>query len=101
MVWLAAVFAGGAQAIDPDRAMSQYVRERWGSDRGFPRGPVYSISQSADGYLWIGAMAGLIRFDGSHFQLVRDVPGIQHGESVFGLMADGDGNLWISLDSTN
>ena len=101
MAWLAALFAGGAQAIDPDRAMSQYIHERWGIERGFPRGPVYAISQSADGYLWIGAQAGLIRFDGSNFRLLRDVPGIQHGESVFGLLPDRDGNLWINLEGTH
>src|SRR5580704_16976962 len=32
-----------AYAIDPSRAMSQYVRDRWGTEQGFPRGPVYTI----------------------------------------------------------
>jgi hypothetical protein len=35
--------------------MSQYVRERWSAERGFPRGSVYSVEQTKDGYLWIGA----------------------------------------------
>ena len=95
---LAASFGGAAYAIDPNRAMSQYLRERWGTEQGFPRGPVYAIAQSNDGYLWIGTQAGLVRFDGLSFRLVRDVPGLQHGESVLGLMPDRDGNLWIGLD---
>ena len=56
--------AGAAFAVDPNRAMSQYIRERWGIEQGFPRGPVYSLAQSADGYLWIGTDAGVTRYDG-------------------------------------
>jgi len=35
-----------------------------GAEQGFPGGPVYAIAQTPDGYLWIGAERGLIRFDG-------------------------------------
>ena len=96
---LAAASAGSAQGMDPHRAMSQYVRERWGPAQGFPRGPVYAISQSADGYLWIGTQSGLVRFDGVAFHVLRDVPGLQNGEDVPTLMADKEGNLWIGAAS--
>jgi len=103
-VWWVCFLAAGlprdAYCIDPNRAMSQYVRERWGADRGFPLGPVYSISQSDDGYLWIGTKAGLVRFDGLNFRLMRDVPGLPNGASVLQLTADGKGNLWIRLEAT-
>jgi ligand-binding sensor domain-containing protein len=101
VLWLAASFAGAAYAIDPNRAMSQYIRQRWGPEQGFPRGPVYAIAQSTDGYLWVGTQAGLVRFDGLHFHLVRDVPGLLNGESVLGLMPDRYGNLWIRLERAN
>jgi ligand-binding sensor domain-containing protein/signal transduction histidine kinase len=98
LLWLTVSLAGAAYAIDPNRAMSQYIRERWGVEHGFPRGPVYAISQSSDGYLWIGARAGLVRFDGLKFRLVQDVPALQHGEGVLGLMRDRYGSLWIGLE---
>ncbi|HXB69385.1 MAG TPA: two-component regulator propeller domain-containing protein [Candidatus Acidoferrales bacterium] len=98
VLWLAVFLGGTAYAIDPNRAMSQYIRERWGAEQGFPRGPVYAIGQSNDGYLWIGTQAGLVRFDGLNFRLVRDVPELLHGESVLGLMPDREGSLWIQLD---
>jgi ligand-binding sensor domain-containing protein len=98
LIGLATLFPSTARAIDPQRVMSQYVRERWGAEQGFPRGPVYAIAQSVDGYLWIGTQEGLVRFDGLTFRLVRDVEGLAHGESVLGLMTDGEGNLWIRLD---
>ena len=62
-----AAFAAPTRALDPQRAMTQYVYERWGPERGFPRGPVYAIAQSSDGYLWIGTQGGLLRFDGVNF----------------------------------
>src|SRR5262249_31862217 len=77
-------FAGPAGAFEPHRAMSQYVYESWGPERGFPRGPVYAISQSSDGYLWIGTQDGLVRFDGVNFRLVRNEPTLPHNESILG-----------------
>ena len=38
--------------------MSQYIHDRWGSEKGFPGGPIYAITQTADGYLWIGTEKG-------------------------------------------
>ena len=52
------------RAIDPERAMSQYLRDQWGSEHGFPGGPVHAITQTEDGYLWIAGDKGLVRFDG-------------------------------------
>jgi signal transduction histidine kinase/ligand-binding sensor domain-containing protein len=86
-----------AYAIDPNRAMSQYVHDRWGTDQGFPHGPVYSIAQTPDGYLWIGTEAGLVRFDGWNFRLVRDESGSFTITGVLGLAAAKDGSLWLRL----
>jgi ligand-binding sensor domain-containing protein len=90
--------AGTARAMDPDRAMSQYVRERWGTDRGFPGGTVQAISQTPDGYLWLGTDKGLIRFDGSVFRRQaepsRASPSITQ---VLGLTMDDRGSLWVRL----
>jgi ligand-binding sensor domain-containing protein/signal transduction histidine kinase len=97
---IACVFAATSRAVDPHRAMSQYVRDRWGAEQGFPRGPVYAITQTTDGYLWIGVEAGLLRFDGSKFQLIPDEPSLQMS-SVLGLAADKDGSLWVSLSDRN
>jgi ligand-binding sensor domain-containing protein len=91
------VMANPVAAIDPNRAMSQYVRERWGGEEGFPRGPVYAITQTTDGYLWIATGAGLVRFDGLNFQLIHDKTGSLVFNGVLGLVADKDGSLWLLL----
>jgi ligand-binding sensor domain-containing protein/signal transduction histidine kinase len=95
-------FADTARALDPDRAMSDYVRDRWGVEQGFPGGPVYAITQTADGYLWLGTEKGLVRFDGLNFRLFN------HSNSaalpagpILDLMTDAEGNLWIRPQSRN
>jgi ligand-binding sensor domain-containing protein/signal transduction histidine kinase len=86
-----------AYAIDPSRAMSQYVRDHWGTEQGFPKGPVYAITQTSDGYLWIGTGAGLVRFDGRNFGLIRDNSGAFTIAGVIGLASNRDGSLWLRL----
>lgn len=87
-----------ALALDPERAPSQYIRTAWGSERGFPGGPVYALTQTNDGYLWIGAEKGLVRFDGLTFRLFESsaLTGTA-GPAVFGLAAAADGSLWARL----
>ena len=89
-----------ALAIDPSRSMDQYLHDRWESDRGFPGGAVHGITQSADGYLWIAADKGLVRFDGLVFQLV-DRPGTtrEQDQAVLAALPDADGALWLQLRS--
>ncbi|HWO34503.1 MAG TPA: two-component regulator propeller domain-containing protein, partial [Candidatus Acidoferrum sp.] len=95
-------FAGQVHAVDPQPLLSQYSRDRWGSERGFPGGSVSAIAQSSDGYLWIGTDKGLLRFDGLNFHAFpRAVPGSAPIGPVAGLQADSEGNLWILLQSTN
>ncbi|HLK20771.1 MAG TPA: two-component regulator propeller domain-containing protein [Bryobacteraceae bacterium] len=89
-----------ALALDPNRDISQYIHDRWGAEQGFPGGVVYAIAQTADGYLWIGAENGLVRFDGLSFRLYNhaNTPELPAGP-VLGLTADREGNLWIKVES--
>jgi ligand-binding sensor domain-containing protein/signal transduction histidine kinase len=87
-----------AYAVDPSRGLSQYIRDQWGSSKGFPGGQVYAITQTGDGYLWIGAEKGLVRFDGINFRFFQhaNTPALPAGP-VRGLVADSQGALWIHL----
>jgi signal transduction histidine kinase len=81
-----------------ERTLSQYLRDRWEGDRGFPGGRVYSISQTTDGYLWIGTEKGLVRFDGLTFQLVQpDDTANGLGPTVLGVAGAPDGSVWARL----
>ena len=90
-----------AYAIDPNRTISQYLRERWFADRGFNDGVVTALTQTRDGYLWIGTDKGLIRFDGSSFRVIqRASPNTFPIGPVQALMTDPQGALWVILQST-
>src|SRR5262245_11908243 len=80
--------------------MSQFVRDEWTNDRGFPGGTVYAITQTADGYLWIGAEKGLVRFDGLTFQLLEPKGTPNSAPAVLGVVAAPDGSVWARLRGT-
>ena len=71
IVGLAVLLASSvcAIALDPSLDISQYAHTAWTVREGFAKGPIHSIAQTPDGYLWLGTESGLLRFDG-----VRAVP---------------------------
>jgi ligand-binding sensor domain-containing protein len=85
-----------ARALDPNRLPSQYVRGQWTTETGFPGGAVNGIAQTADGYLWIGADSGLMRFDGFNFRPVSFTPiAASSNVPILQLLTDAGGKLWI------
>jgi ligand-binding sensor domain-containing protein len=56
-----------ALALDPDLRISQYAHTAWRVRDGAFAGAPSSITQTTDGYVWIGTFAGLLRFDGVRF----------------------------------
>jgi len=56
-----------ARALDPARALSQYALQQWSSAAGLPHESIQALAQTPDGYLWLGTMGGLVRFDGVRF----------------------------------
>ena len=98
IVGLAVLLASSvcAIALDPSLDISQYAHTAWTVREGFAQGPIHSIAQTPDGYLWLGTEAGLLRFDG-----VRAVPwqppAGEHLPSnlVKKLLVSRDGTLWI------
>lgn len=99
---LAAIAASCAiatlSALDRDRALPQYIRDRWDGSTGFQGGPVYAISQTVDGYLWIAAEKGLVRFDGLSFRLFQPTEPATGGDAVaLQITPSPDGTLWARL----
>ena len=91
---LAAVLLGSS----PSRAqqLTQYAHTAWRFQEGvFDASPV-SIAQTTDGFLWIGTLNGLIRFDGVHFESWNDRLHDQlHTCCALSLLGSSDGSLWI------
>jgi signal transduction histidine kinase/ligand-binding sensor domain-containing protein len=90
------ILCSSGLALAPDRRISQYAHTAWRIQDGFFSGTPQAIAQTADGYLWIGTEAGLVRFDGISF--VPWAP--PNGEAlpssrIHSLLATSDGSLWI------
>ena len=96
---LGVVLAGlitDAWGLDPNRLMSQFVREQWTTETGFTGGAVNAITQTADGYLWIGSDKGLVRFDGFAFTPVTFTSvAAASNVPILQLLTDGSGTLWV------
>jgi len=58
----AAVLVPAAHALDPHRLLEQYIHHRWTDEQGYQGGAVNAFAETPDGYLWLGAENGLIRF---------------------------------------
>ncbi|MCI0416212.1 histidine kinase [bacterium] len=84
-------------ALNPDRAITQYVYRTWDMDDGLPSTTIYSIVQTRDGYLWIATSNGLVRFDGVKFTVfdMTNTKEIQFPEMMW-LLEASDGTLWIA-----
>jgi ligand-binding sensor domain-containing protein/signal transduction histidine kinase len=83
-------------SLDPTKDLGQYVRQNWGAESALPQTSVQAIAQTADGYLWIGTEAGLVRFDGVRFTVFdkRNTPAM-HSNQVTALLVDRQQNLWV------
>ncbi len=90
---LAVRFVGAA----PDRIPEFHVRHI-DSSGGLSHNSVYSILQDQDGFLWIGTMDGLNRYDGYEFVTYRHDPDDPQSLShnfIGTLLEDRSGNLWV------
>jgi signal transduction histidine kinase/ligand-binding sensor domain-containing protein len=85
-----------SMSLDPSVAPTQYVRQHWGRAEGIPDISVFAITQTRDGYLWVGTEMGLVRFDGARFTLfgVRNTPAFETS-MVTSLLETRDGALLI------
>src|SRR5271167_4030667 len=83
-------------ALDPSLDLSQYAHSAWFFRNGFLNGAVYAITQTPDGYLWLGTQSGVVRFDGARAAPLALPPGQQlPSTAVTSLLAARDGTLWI------
>jgi ligand-binding sensor domain-containing protein/signal transduction histidine kinase len=82
-----------------DQPTFQYNSRTWQTDEGLPDNLVQAITQTLDGFLWVGTGHGLARFDGVSFTVfnAKNTPEIGNS-SITALCADRAGGLWIGTD---
>ena len=85
-----------ARAVDASRSISQYSHTAWRLQDGELPAPAYPMAQTADGYLWIGTQAGLVRFDGVRFVALETLTQQRlQNPFILALRSGADGALWI------
>ncbi len=85
-----------AHALQPHTHVSQYGHTSWRTQDGAFNGSPNVITQTTDGYIWIGTNLGLVRFDGIRFISWNPPAGRRLLDSrIFSLLGTHDGSLWI------
>jgi ligand-binding sensor domain-containing protein len=70
LAWLAMSLVTIGHALDPQKAISQFVHTVWTDREGAPQN-IQALAQTRDGYLWLGTPTGLYRFDGVYERAAR------------------------------
>jgi ligand-binding sensor domain-containing protein/signal transduction histidine kinase len=84
-------------ALDPDKSVFQFNCQNWTRQTGLPADKVSTITQTKDGYIWLGTQNGLFRFDGLEFTAMHiDLPQAPTQE-IRKLCRAKDGGLWFAI----
>lgn len=79
--------------------LPQFVSTLYNSGSGLPTNEINTVIQTADGYIWLGSGAGLLRFNGISFETAADIDTAGFGSaSVTALLEDKNGTLWIGTE---
>ncbi len=70
------------------------------TEDGLPQNSVISMMQSRNGYLWVGTLNGLARFDGLRFTVFDENNAAGLSDSrIVSLFEDKSSNIWISTEA--
>jgi len=85
---------------DPKTATFTNYRHHADDASSLSEDSVWSIHESADGFLWLGTQMGLNRFDPGTkiFQHYTEKSGLPNNV-VPGILADDEGNLWLTTNN--
>lgn len=85
--------------LNPQKNIKKYLHKNWQYEEGLPFNTIISITQTKDGYLWLGSKQGIIKFDGVKFTEFSEenYPELESG-GIWVVYGDSKNNLWIGTD---
>jgi ligand-binding sensor domain-containing protein len=96
---LAALTCSCAFAVDPNHKLTQYLHRIYQAQPGLPQSSIYAVTQTHDGYLWLGTQSGVVRFDGERFTPVRALQDAGFGDVwARAIEEDTNGNIWLTAN---
>ena len=84
-------------AVDPTGKGDGYSAVLYDNTNGLPTSEANAITETADGFIWIGSHSGLIRYDGKNFDRIDSTTGVS---SVVSLFVDSKERLWIGTNDS-
>ncbi len=93
-----AAMLGLSASAQPPSSDSRFTVDSWGTGQGFLDDSVLAITQTRDGYLWLGTLNGIVRFDGVRFTVFDEsnTPKLPSSQ-IFRLFEDSHSNLWVGF----
>ncbi len=82
-------------SVDPTGLKEGFSAVLYDKSKGLPTSEANAITETSDGFIWIGSYAGLIRYDGNTFERMDSTDGLT---SVKCLYADSRDRLWIGTN---
>lgn len=78
--------------------LDEFTLRQWTTADGLPQNSVNDLVQDAQGYLWLATFGGLVRFNGTHFQVFDETtPGLESNRFL-SLLVDNKQRLWIGTE---
>jgi PAS domain S-box-containing protein len=97
---VALIAPGEGLSLDAAQSVSHYNCRNWTRQNGLPVNGINAIAQTRDGFLWLGTHAGLVRFDGTRFDMVGLPDRRELRNRVVRCLAPDTGSaLWFGLES--
>ena len=95
------LLSGGAFGTVRSNVIPTHGQDVWDMASGFPGGYIYSMTQTADGYIWIGTSKGLVRYGGWNFMPIpQDGSSVETKVPILAVLADSN-ELWVADDHTH
>ena len=86
---------GGGYAATGQLENTMYTSQVYDESNGLPASEANFILGASDGYIWVGAYSGIMRFDGNNFTRLEASDGLANGR---GLFEDSLGRIWVGTN---
>ena len=84
------------QTLSTQKALGRYQQFLWQDQHGLPQNGVLAIRRTRDGYLWLGTIEGVARFDGVRFVVFSNNNNAEiKNNQILSLAEDRAGSLWL------